>query len=187
MSPRCIVHWACPCHLQQWSVLLLWIITLTYRLKQKRRRLVITLQPWERHPCWLTPLFCLMATRLLLGLVPWPTLYFYTQSTYHPASDSGGGWDHLPVAWSQLPPFEPESFSSFDHGYQSIMRYLRRSLVSTHNPWPYAIVSVWVFFKILFIYSWETETEREAETQGEGEAGSMQGAQCGTRSRVSRR
>ena len=44
------------------------------------------------------------------------------------------------------------------------------------------------FFKILFIYSRETHTEREAQTQaeGEGEAGSMQGAQCRTRSRLSR-
>ena len=32
----------------------------------------------------------------------------------------------------------------------------------------------------------EREREREAETLAEGEAGSMQGAQCGTRSRVSR-
>ena len=32
----------------------------------------------------------------------------------------------------------------------------------------------------------DTETEREAETQAEGEAGSMQGAWCGTQSRVSR-
>ena len=32
----------------------------------------------------------------------------------------------------------------------------------------------------------EREREREAETQEEGEAGSMQGAQCGTRSRDSR-
>ena len=39
-----------------------------------------------------------------------------------------------------------------------------------------------IFFKILFIYS----REREAETQAEGEAGSTQGAQCGTRSQVSR-
>ena len=30
------------------------------------------------------------------------------------------------------------------------------------------------------------EREREAETQAEGEAGSMQGAQCGTRSQDSR-
>ena len=30
------------------------------------------------------------------------------------------------------------------------------------------------------------DTEREAETQAEGEAGSIQGARCGTRSRVSR-
>ena len=54
-------------------------------------------------------------------------------------------------------------------------------------------VSVFFFFlflKILFIYSLdrerEREREREAETQAEGEAGSMQGALCGTRSRVSR-
>ena len=32
----------------------------------------------------------------------------------------------------------------------------------------------------------EREREREADTQAEGEAGSMQGAQCGTRSRDSR-
>ena len=32
----------------------------------------------------------------------------------------------------------------------------------------------------------DTEKDREAETQVEGEAGSMQGAQCGTRSRVPR-
>ena len=36
-----------------------------------------------------------------------------------------------------------------------------------------------------FIYSRENR-EREAETQAEGGAVSMQGAQCGTRSRVSR-
>ena len=40
-----------------------------------------------------------------------------------------------------------------------------------------------LFFKD-FIYLFMKE--REAETQAEGEAGSMQGAQCGTRSRVSR-
>ena len=44
------------------------------------------------------------------------------------------------------------------------------------------------FLKILFIYSWEAHRERarEAETQAEGEAGSMQGAQRGTRSQVSK-
>ena len=45
------------------------------------------------------------------------------------------------------------------------------------------------FFKdfiYLFIRQREREREREAETQAEGEAGSMQGALCGTRSRVSR-
>ena len=49
-------------------------------------------------------------------------------------------------------------------------------------------VSFFFFFKILFIYSWKTqrEKEREAETQAEGEAGSMQGAQRGTRSQDSR-
>ena len=42
-------------------------------------------------------------------------------------------------------------------------------------------------FKILFIYLLmrDTEREREAETQEEGEAGSMQGAQRGTWSRIS--
>ena len=37
-----------------------------------------------------------------------------------------------------------------------------------------------------FIYLFMTDREREAEIQAEGEAGSMQGAQCGTWSRVSR-
>ena len=32
----------------------------------------------------------------------------------------------------------------------------------------------------------DTDREREAETQAEGEAGSMQGAQCGTRSQDSK-
>ena len=32
----------------------------------------------------------------------------------------------------------------------------------------------------------DTEREKEAETPAEGEAGSMQGARCGTRYRVSR-
>ena len=39
----------------------------------------------------------------------------------------------------------------------------------------------WIFFKD-FIYLFMRDTEREAETQAEGEAGSMQGAQYGTRS-----
>ena len=47
-------------------------------------------------------------------------------------------------------------------------------------------VSFFFFLKILFIYSWETQRERGAETLAEGEAGSMQGAQPGTWSRVSR-
>ena len=39
---------------------------------------------------------------------------------------------------------------------------------------------LFLFFKILYIYSWETQ--REAETYAEGEAGSMQGARCETQS-----
>ena len=47
---------------------------------------------------------------------------------------------------------------------------------------------VFIFFKILFIYSGDThrerererERERKAETQAEGEAGSLQWAWCGT-------
>ena len=42
------------------------------------------------------------------------------------------------------------------------------------------------FLKIILIYSWETHREREAETQAEGETGSVQGAQRGTRSQISR-
>ena len=42
-----------------------------------------------------------------------------------------------------------------------------------------------LFFKD-FIYLFMRDTEREAGTQAEGETGSMQGAQCGTRSWVSR-
>ena len=40
------------------------------------------------------------------------------------------------------------------------------------------------FFKIFFfkIYLFMRHREREAEPQAEGEAGSLQGAQCGTRS-----
>ena len=43
---------------------------------------------------------------------------------------------------------------------------------------PTGVIRVFKNF-ILFIYSWR---HTEAETQAEGEAGSMQGAQCGTRS-----
>ena len=43
-----------------------------------------------------------------------------------------------------------------------------------------------IFLKKDFIYLFMRDTQREVETQAEGEAGSMQGAQCGTRSRVSR-
>ena len=43
------------------------------------------------------------------------------------------------------------------------------------------------FFKdYLFIYLFMRDREREAETQAEREAGSMQGAQRGTQSQVSR-
>ena len=57
------------------------------------------------------------------------------------------------------------------------------------------ILSVPIYLKLfispflrIFIYLFmrDTQREREAETQVEGEAGSMQGAQCGTWSRVSR-
>ena len=40
-----------------------------------------------------------------------------------------------------------------------------------------------IFKKYLFIHR---HREKEAQTQAEGEAGSMQGARCGTRSRVPR-
>ena len=39
-------------------------------------------------------------------------------------------------------------------------------------------------FKKMFIYLFMRDPEREAETPAEGEAGSMQGAQRGTRSRI---
>ena len=42
------------------------------------------------------------------------------------------------------------------------------------------------FFKKDFIYLLMRDRDREAETQADGEAGSMQGAWCGTWSRVSR-
>ena len=58
--------------------------------------------------------------------------------------------------------------------------YSFRSLYSrTH--W----VKHFFFFKD-FIYLFMRDTQREAETKAEGEAGSMQGAQCGTWSWVSR-
>ena len=38
----------------------------------------------------------------------------------------------------------------------------------------------------MYLFMRDTHREREAETQAEGEAGPMQGAQCGTPSRVSR-
>ena len=48
-----------------------------------------------------------------------------------------------------------------------------------------AAVIIIIIFKG-FIYLFMRHRQREAETQAEGEAGSMQGARCGTRSRVSR-
>ena len=51
------------------------------------------------------------------------------------------------------------------------------------------LISDWAFFFFLRFYLFmrihREEREREAETQAEGEAGSMQGAGCGTPSRVS--
>ena len=49
----------------------------------------------------------------------------------------------------------------------------------------HVILCIYLFLKD-FIYLSMRDTEREAETQAEGEAGSMQGARCGSRSRVSR-
>ena len=55
----------------------------------------------------------------------------------------------------------------------------------------FTLAAVWriFFLKILFVYSWEIQRERGRDTgRGRGrerEAGSMQGAWCGTRSRVS--
>ena len=42
------------------------------------------------------------------------------------------------------------------------------------------------FFRFIYLFMIDTQREREAETQEEGEAGSMPGAQRGTRSRGSR-
>ena len=43
------------------------------------------------------------------------------------------------------------------------------------------------FFKdFIYLFIRDTHKEREADTQAEGEVGPMQGAQCGTQSRVSR-
>ena len=36
----------------------------------------------------------------------------------------------------------------------------------------------------MYLFMRDTAREREAETQAEGEAGSLQGARCGTRSRI---
>ena len=41
------------------------------------------------------------------------------------------------------------------------------------------------FFKIFYLFIHERHRKIEADTQAEREAGSMQGAQCGTRSRDS--
>ena len=42
------------------------------------------------------------------------------------------------------------------------------------------------FFFNFYLFMIVTQREREAETQAEGEAGSLQGARCGIRSRISR-
>ena len=39
------------------------------------------------------------------------------------------------------------------------------------------------FSDFIYLFMRDTERERETETQAEGEADSLQGAQCGTRSR----
>ena len=53
------------------------------------------------------------------------------------------------------------------------------AVISLSKGWPVNfLLFYFLFFKILFIYSWETQ--REEETQAEGEAGSMQGARCET-------
>ena len=58
---------------------------------------------------------------------------------------------------------------------------------STIEPPRRPISSYFFFFFFLRFYLFiHRHRGREAETQGEGEAGSMQGAWCGTRSRVSR-
>ena len=50
-----------------------------------------------------------------------------------------------------------------------------------------SVVSFIYFFKdFVYLFMREREREREAETQAEGEVGSIQGARCGTRSRVTR-
>ena len=41
------------------------------------------------------------------------------------------------------------------------------------------------FFLRFYLFIHERHTQREAETQVEGEAGSLRGAQCGTRSQDS--
>lgn len=49
------------------------------------------------------------------------------------------------------------------------------------------ILDLFIIFKdFIYLFMRDTHREREAETQAEGEASSMQGAQCGTRSQVSR-
>ena len=45
-------------------------------------------------------------------------------------------------------------------------------------------MTLFFIFKKDFIYLFTRDTHREAETQAEGEAGSMQGAECRTRSQI---
>ena len=60
--------------------------------------------------------------------------------------------------------------------------------MSNIRTWSDFCTLIFIIFKKDFSYLFmrDTETEGDAETQAGGEAGSMQGAQCGTRSRVSR-
>ena len=62
---------------------------------------------------------------------------------------------------------------------------INRSVFGFFYAWFFSIhlYRVLFFLKILLIYS---KTQREGQRHRQGEAGSMQGARCGTRSRVSR-
>ena len=49
---------------------------------------------------------------------------------------------------------------------------------TTTEYWGFYFFLIFIFLRILFIYS--QETQRRAETKAEREAGSVQGARCGT-------
>ena len=57
---------------------------------------------------------------------------------------------------------------------------------SRHNPLVLHHPSTYLNYSFFFLRFYLLETERERDRQAEGEAGSMQGAQCGTRSGDSR-